>query len=698
MFFEVQPGSETGDRRYRELVEQLDMPMLIHVDGTIVFATQAVVDLVRVEDLEALKGRQLVDFIHPDDLEVVVAHMVRILAGEPSERHRYRIRRADGTDAWVAAAATPYLLGDVAGALVVIEDITARLDAEAKLRASEVRYRALVQNSADIVAIVSAEGRLTYVSPATAAVLGREVDEVAGTDVRRWLHPDDSMVIERLIGRLREGPLGEGSSATFRVRHQDGAWRHLEAIATSRLDEPAIAGVVVNARDVTDRIAASARLRRMALHDSLTGLANRTLIEDRIKLAMQQGPTAVVMLDLNRFKDINDSLGHAVGDVVLAEIADRIRRSVRSGDTVGRVGGDEFVLVLPQAGRMQDIGATVDRIVSNLQEPIEHGTSRFRLSASVGIAFAPEHGTTGEGLLRAADAAMYRAKRERSGPSVYDHRDRERSIERLALSSELIDAIELDQFELHYQPKYDLASGRLIGAEALLRWFHPTRGLIPPDGFLPLAEDTGAIHVITRWVIDTAVAQVRAWTEQGHDLSVAVNLSPSSLQDPAFADHVLAALVAEGVASERLVLEVTEQTVMADPETALSVMRRLSDLGVRFSVDDFGTGYSSLTYLRMLPVTELKIDRSFIGDDCGAVDHDIVETIIALSRRLGLQVVAEGIESCDATDYLRSAGCDVGQGFHLGHPVPAAELDLGRPACVVHERAAHGSAGSHLAS
>ncbi|HAS11084.1 MAG TPA: hypothetical protein DCS55_11305 [Acidimicrobiaceae bacterium] len=188
MFFEVQPGSNTGDRRYRELVEQLDMPMLIHVDGTIVFATQAVVDLVRVEDLQALKGRQLVDFIHPDDLEVVVAHMVRVLAGEPSERHRYRIRRADGTDAWVAAAATPYLLGDVAGALVVIEDITARLDAEAKLRASEVRYRALVQNSADIVAIVSAEGRLTYVSPATAAVLGREVDEVAGTDVRRWLH------------------------------------------------------------------------------------------------------------------------------------------------------------------------------------------------------------------------------------------------------------------------------------------------------------------------------------------------------------------------------------------------------------------------------------------------------------------------------------------------------------------------------
>ncbi|HSP04133.1 MAG TPA: EAL domain-containing protein [Acidimicrobiales bacterium] len=686
MFFEVQPGSDAGDRRYRELVEQLDMPMLIHVDGTIVFATQAVVDLVRVGTLDELMGRQLVDFIHPDDLELVFDHMLRVLAGEPSERHRYRIRRADGTDAWVEAAATPYLLGDVAAALVVVEDITGKLEAEAKLRASEVRYRALVQNSADIVAIVSAAGVLTYASPATAAVLGREVDEIAGTDVRHWLHPDDTIVIERLIGRLRHGPLGEGTSATFRVRHQDGTWRHLEAIATSRLDEPAIGGVVVNARDVTDRIAAAARLRRMALHDSLTGLANRTLIEDRIKQAVQLGPTAVVMLDLNRFKDINDSLVHAVGDVVLAEVADRIRRSVRSGDTVGRVGGDEFVLVLPQAGRMEDISGTVERIMGTLGEPVEHGTSRFRLSASVGIAFAPEHGTTGEGLLRAADAAMYRAKRERSGPAVYDHRDREQSIERLALSSELVDAIELGQFELHYQPKYDLASGRMTGAEALLRWFHPERGLIPPDGFLPLAEDTGAIHAITRWVVDTAVAQARVWAEQGHDLSVAVNLSPSSLQDPAFGDHVQSVLVAEGVPSERLVLEVTEQTVMADPETALRVMRRLSEIGVRFSVDDFGTGYSSLTYLRMLPVTELKIDRSFIGDDCGEVDHDIVETIIALSRRLGLQVVAEGIESCDATDYLRSAGCDVGQGFHLGHPVPADELDLDHAACAVHTR------------
>ena len=693
MFFEGQPGSDTGDRRYRELVEQLDMPVLIHVDGTIVFATQAVVDLVRVDALDALKGRQLVDFIHPDDLDVVVEHMLRVLAGEPSERHRYRIRRADGTDAWVEAAATPYLLGDVPGALVVVEDITAQLEAEANLRASEVRYRALVQHSADIVGIVTDDGRLTYASPATAAVLGRPVDEVVGTDVRGWLHPDDVVVIERLIGRLRRKSTGEGASATFRVRHQDGTWRHLEAIATARLDEPAIAGVVINARDVTDRIAASARLRRLALHDSLTGLGNRTLIEDRIKQAVQQGPTAVVMLDLNRFKDINDSLGHAVGDVVLAEVADRIRRSVRSGDTVGRVGGDEFVLVLPQAGGMQDIRATVDRIIGALREPIEHGTSRFRLSASVGISFAPEHGTSGEGLLRAADAAMYRAKRERSGPAVYDHRDRELSIERLALSSELVDAIELEQFELHYQPKYDLATGRMLGAEALLRWFHPTRGLIPPDGFLPLAEDTGAIHAITRWVVDTAVAQARSWADQGHDLSVAVNLSPSSLQDPAFADHVQSALVRSGLASDRLVLEVTEQTVMADPETALSVMRRLSGLGVRFSVDDFGTGYSSLTYLRMLPVTELKIDRSFIGDDCGAVDHDIVETIIALSRRLGLQVVAEGIESCDATAYLRSAGCDVGQGFHLGRPVPAAELDLAHPACDVHV-----DADVHLAS
>ena len=684
MFFEARPGVDVGDRRYRELVEQLDMPMLIQVDGTIVFATQAVADLTRAEHLDQLKGRPVVDFVHPDDREMVIEHMLGVLAGEPSERHRYRICRMDGTDAWVEAASTPFLLDGAMAGLIVVEDITARLETETKLRESEVRYRALVQHSADIVAIVTSDGRLSYVSPATAAVLGRDVEGLVGMDVRKLLHPDDAFVIERLILRIHETPNGEGASATFRIRHQDGSWRHLEAIATARLDEPAIAGVVINARDVTDRIADSVRLRRLALHDPLTGLANRTLVEDRINEAVRSGPAALVMLDLNRFKDINDSLGHAVGDVVLAEVADRIRRAVRTGDTVGRVGGDEFVLVLPQSGRMQEIRCTVERILAALQEPVEHGTSRFRLTASVGIAFSPEHGTSAEGLLRAADAAMYRAKRERSGPAVYDHRDRERSIERLALSSELVDAIEHDQFQLHYQPQFELATGRMTGVEALLRWAHPTRGLIPPDGFLALAEDTGAIHSITRWVVDAAVAQAKVWAEQGHDLSVAVNLSPSSLQDPSFTTQVEKTLAVHGVPPERLVLEVTEQTVMADPETALTVMRGLAAIGVIFSVDDFGTGYSSLTYLRMLPVAELKIDRSFIGDDCGEVDQDIVETIIALSRRLGLKVVAEGIESHDATDYLRSAGCDVGQGFHLGRPVPAAELELDRRACDGH--------------
>jgi diguanylate cyclase (GGDEF)-like protein/PAS domain S-box-containing protein len=684
MFFEGQDGIGGGEDRYRQLVEQLDMPMLVHVDGIIRFATQAVADLVRVGSLDELRGRPLVEFIHPDDVDVVVERVLGVLAGEPSGRDRYRIRRADGDDTWIEAASTPYVLDGHPAALTVVEDITARLAAEAQLRASEIRYRALVQNSADIVAIVGGDGVLTYASPATAAVLGRPVEEVVGTDVRQWLHRDDAIVIERMVARLHASPAGTGTTATFRVRHRDGTWRHLEAVTSANLDEPAIAGVVINARDVTDRIAASARLRRLALHDSLTGLANRTLVEDRINEAVRRGSAAVVMLDLNRFKDINDSLGHAVGDVVLAEVADRIRRAVRTGDTVGRVGGDEFVLVLPESGRLQDIEGTVDRVFAVLQDPVEHGTSRFRLTASVGIAFSPEHGTSAEGLLRAADAAMYRAKRERSGPAVYDHRDRQRSIERLALSSELVDAIERDQFELHYQPKFDLASGHMTGVEALLRWNHPTRGLVPPDGFLPLAEDTGAIHGITRWVVDAAVAQAKVWAEQGHDLSVAVNLSPSSLQDPLFAAQVEQALATHGVAPDRLVLEVTEQTVMADPETALHVMGDLAAIGVVFSVDDFGTGYSSLTYLRMLPVAELKIDRSFIGDDCGEVDHDIVETIIALSRRLGLKVVAEGIESHDATDYLRSAGCDVGQGFHLGRPVPAEELDLHRAACQGH--------------
>lgn len=667
------------DGRYRQLVEQLDMPMVVHDQGILTFVTQATATLVGAESADELRGRSLLDFIHPDDQERAVTQMLRSFEGEPVGRDRYRVVRLDGGVRWVEGAATPIVLEGQLSTLVVIEDVTARLEAETRLQESELRYRALVQNSRELVAVVRDDGRITYACPAAEAMLARA--DLVGEDFGTLLHPDDRAGFAARMASLVQGVENHTVVATCRVQDREGDWRHVELIATNHLDDPVIDGIVINGRDVTERVAAHADLRRLALHDPLTNLANRALIEERVHQALRaiagEQRTAVVAIDLDSFKDINDSFGHAIGDIVLLEVAERLRRAVRSGDTVGRAGGDEFVLVLPRVDRIDTAVQTVRRILRAIEEPIEHEGSRFRLTASAGIAFAPDHGGSSDELLRAADAAMYRAKRVRNGPAVFNDHDRDHSLARLSLSTELADAVDGGDFLLHYQPKYDLATGTLSGVEALLRWNHPHHGIIAPGEFLALAEDTGLIRPITSWVLDTALAQARRWYDDGSDLTVALNLSPSSLQDTGFVTEIDQALQRHGVPADRLVLEVTEQTVMANSEAAREVMRELTRTGVSFSIDDFGTGYSSLTYLRILPVGELKIDRSFIRDGNGEIDHDIVETIVTLGRRLGLRVVAEGIESAEAAAELRAIGCDVGQGYHLGRPGPAEDIDTG---------------------
>ncbi len=609
--------------------------------------------------------------------------MLRAMAGEPVGRDRYRIVTAKGETREVEAAATPIVLDGRDMVLGVIEDVTERLRFEDELQASELRFRALVQNSKEWVAIIGTDGTIGYAGASTMTVLGRPAEELTGTRLADLVHPDDRSALVSRLQALHRQADGQSTVGTYRLRHADDQWRHIELILSCHVDNPVINGCVVNGRDVSDRVAADADLRRLALHDPLTGLANRALVEERIGRGLQQMTavrrTAVVAIDLDSFKDINDTFGHAIGDVVLSEIAERLRRAVRSDDTVGRPGGDEFVLVFPGVERIRDARNAVQRILDAIEEPIVHDGQRFRITASAGLAFGPEHGTDSDSLLRAADAAMYRAKRDHRGVALFNEHDRERSHERLALTTELADAVEHDEFVLHYQPKYDLTDGRLTGVEALLRWQHPTRGLVPPDEFLPLAEDTGLMRPITSWVLDNAVAQGKRWYDAGSELTVALNLSPSSLQDPGFVDEVRSILKRHGLPAERLVLEVTEQTVMANSEAAREVMRALTRVGVSFSIDDFGTGYSSLTYLRILPVGELKIDRTFIRDANGEIDLDIVETIVTLGRRLGLRVVAEGIETPEAADELRAIGCEVGQGFLLGRPAPAEQLDVAVP-------------------
>jgi diguanylate cyclase (GGDEF)-like protein len=418
---------------------------------------------------------------------------------------------------------------------------------------------------------------------------------------------------------------------------------------------------------------ASRRLRHQALHDALTGLPNRALLHRRADRDLRgDDPAAMLLIDLDRFKEVNDTLGHDYGDALLVEVSERLSSALRREDTLARLGGDEFAVLVAGA---PDRAAVID-VATRLQDALRHPFAlrgvAVELEASIGVALYPEHGTSMGRLLQRADVAMYDAKRGRHGVATYTADRDPYSADRLGLLAELRAAIERDELVLHYQPKVSLESGELVGVEALVRWQHPVRGLLFPDAFIPLAERTGAVADLTRWVVDRALAECR-----GLDQPVAVNLAAANIVDVTLPAAIGAALERHDVPAERLVCEISEHTVMADPVRATAVLEGLRDLGVGLSLDDFGTGHSSLSYLKRLPLDEVKIDRSFVA---GMTDDEndavIVRSTIDLARNLGLRVVAEGVESGEIMDALRELRCDVAQGYFISRPMELQALSV----------------------
>ncbi|MDP9294447.1 MAG: bifunctional diguanylate cyclase/phosphodiesterase, partial [Actinomycetota bacterium] len=416
-----------------------------------------------------------------------------------------------------------------------------------------------------------------------------------------------------------------------------------------------------------------------ALHDALTGLPNRMLFADRLEHAIAAArrdpvPFSVLMLDLDRFKEINDTLGHSTGDRVLCEIGPRLISVLRPGDSIARLGGDEFALLLPSAGAAQAKEIT-GRVLAAMREPFAMGELTVTVDASVGIVTYPTHGEDAETLVQRADVAMYLAKGRGRGQALYDPAEDPYDPERLLLIGDLRDAISDGELELYYQPKFAAGDLSLVGVEALVRWQHPTRGQLPPGDFIPLAEHTGLIRPLTLFVLREAARQWRAWHQEGLEVTIAVNLSVANLLDDQLIDDVERILSEEQLPPERLVLEITESTVMTDPQRTIAMLERLAGMDIRLSIDDYGTGHSSLAYLRRLPVHELKIDRAFVQhlavDD---QDLQIVRSTISLGHSLGLRVVAEGVEDARALTLLQNNACDLVQGFHLGRPVPPDKL------------------------
>jgi diguanylate cyclase (GGDEF)-like protein len=424
----------------------------------------------------------------------------------------------------------------------------------------------------------------------------------------------------------------------------------------------------------------AAQNQYLALHDTLTDLPNRSLLRDRTLQAIRQSerelvPAALLLIDLDRFKEVNDTLGHHDGDHLLVQVGQRLRGALRAVDTVARLGGDEFAVLLPRIETAEGATVVAAKLQAALAKPFVLAGLSLEVEASIGVAVYPDHGNDPDELLQHADIAMYVAKDTHSGFMVFDRKLDQHSPRRLALLGELRRAIERRHLVLHYQPKVDARSGRALGVEALVRWHHPTSGLIPPGEFVPLAERTGLITPLTHYVLDEAVHQCRGWLRAGHELQVAVNVSARRLLDHEFPDEVAATLAAWEVPARLLLVEITESAIMADPAHAIQVLGRLDAMGVQVAIDDFGTGYSSMAYLKSLPLHELKVDRSFVAQMTSNIrDAVIVRTTIDLGRNLGLRVVAEGVEDQPTWRELLALGCDAIQGYHVSRPVPPDEL------------------------
>jgi len=622
-------------------------------------------------------GKTCVEIAGPsNDPRALAEHWQRLLRREPYRDFEFEVAGPNGS-VWVRSNGRPLFdaKGRFLGYCGTGRDITGLKLAELSLRESERLYRQLVELLPDAV-VVHRDGIIRFANRGAAELLGRpEPVELVGTHVLDHVHPEDRVrVVERwreLVGSGRVPP------AEMRLLRADGTIVHVETRA-ARTVWAGGHGVLVTARDIGERKAAERRLAWLAHHDVLTGLPNRRRLAEALEAAMRPGagPVAVFLLDLDGFKHVNDTLGHMRGDALLAAVAERLRAAVRPGDLVCRLGGDEFAVLAPGIVRPAHARALARRLAAALEPAVEAEGASCYVGGSIGYALYPAHARTPEELLAAADLALYAAKQERCGLRGFEPAMRERAERRRALEGRLRARLEDGSLEVHYQPLVELGTGRVCGVEALVRWPDGPQGRIPPDVFVALAEECGLAPKITRLVLEQAAAELpqleRAW---GCPLRLAVNLAPEELaiEDAA---RRLGRLIREfGLDPTRLEFEITERTLLRDAEVVSANLRALGELGVRFAIDDFGTGYSSLVYLKRIPVSRLKLDRTFVAglpDD--PEDRAIVRAVTSLAAAFDLELLAEGVETEAQRAFLLQAGCREAQGWLFAPAMPAGEL------------------------
>jgi diguanylate cyclase (GGDEF)-like protein/PAS domain S-box-containing protein len=662
-----------SEERYRMLFEGNPLPMWVYEFETLRFiaVNDAAVAHYGYSREEFLR-MTIADIRPAEELPVMRDALNRVAMRNAPKLFRHR--KKDGTIFEAEITSFEFESAGKRARLVIAVDVTERRSAENKLRDSEERYRLLFERNLAGVYRSTLDGRILDCNDALARVFGFNSREELLETPATSLYPT-AADRERVMDRLREERQLSGVEVLMRRRDGEPVWV-LENMTL--LENDVIEGTII---DINDRKTAQERIEYQAYHDVLTGLPNRLLFRDRISVALarakrKRGNIAVMFLDLDQFKLVNDSLGHTVGDGLLQAIGWRLVSSIRAEDTVARMGGDEFTILVADADAN---GATIvaQKILDSISKALVVDNHELFVTTSIGIAVYPEDGTDAETLLRNADRAMYHAKE--AGRNNYQFAAAgsvETLSARLALERSLHHALEGDQFVVHYQPMIDLASGDVVGAEALVRWNHPEEGLMAPDDFIPIAEECGLIHPIGEWVLRTACAQMAAWTEEGRPpLRVAVNLSARQFQQRDLLPMIERILSETGYPADMLEIELTESTAMQNAELSLSVMKRLKEMGIRISIDDFGTGYSSLSYLKRFPIDTVKIDQNFVRDLApGSNDGAIISAVISMARALRLRVVAEGVETEEQLAFLRRENCEVFQGFLYSKPMSAEEF------------------------
>ena len=599
------------------------------------------------------------------------------------EEGEFTITTSDGSQRlWQFSSAPLGQLPD--GRRVVISmaaDITQLREAENSLRESEERLRLVTENMSDLVCLHSPDGRYLYLTPSSQTLLGYSPEELIGRNPEKLFHPDER---ERVSQQAYRSALnGISRPITYRIRQKTGEYIWLETLTKAIFDEQGqVTHLQSTSREVTARIQAEEQLKHDALHDGLTGLPNRNLLMERLDLALKRAKRycefhfALLFLDLDNFKVVNDSLGHLVGDELLLAVATQLMELIRETDLAARLGGDEFVILLEGLDEIEEAVRVAQRILDVLRSPLQMAEREVFISTSIGIVVGASSYQNAEELLRDADLAMYRAKK--SGPgryAMFDPAMHWQVVQRLHLENDLRLALENREFFLDYQPIVNLKTLVIQGFEALIRWQHPQRGLVSPREFIPIAEETGLILPLGRWVLHTACQQLAAWQAQFPDkpLRISVNLSVKQLQEKLL-PQVEEVLTHYPLQDDSLVLEITESMLVQNVESTRDLLTQIQAKGIRFSIDDFGTGYSCLSYLHQLPVSHLKIDRTFVSPSQPDARHQLIaESIIALSNLLELKVIAEGVETLPQLQWLKKLGCELGQGFLFSPPVPAAQ-------------------------